>query len=132
VILVDTSAWIAYLRGDATTAAGALQGWLDRGAPIAVTSVVAQEVLQGVRDDAAAANLERYLASQWRLEFDDPWRGAVAAADLFRRCRAAGVTVRSTVDCAIACLAIEHDAELLHDDVDYMRIGAIEPRLRLL
>jgi predicted nucleic acid-binding protein len=132
VILVDTSVWIAYLRGDPTAAAGALQGWLDRGAPIAVTSVVAQEVLQGVRDDAAAATLERYLASQWRLEFGDPWQGAVLSADLYRRCRAAGATVGSTVDCAIACIAMEHDAELLHDDVDYVRIGAVEPRLRLL
>jgi predicted nucleic acid-binding protein len=132
VILVDTSVWIAYLRGDATSAAGALQGWLDRGAPVGVTSVVAQEVLQGVRDDAAAATLERTLASQWRLEFGDPWQGAVTAAALYRRCRAAGVTVRSTVDCAIACIAMEHDAELLHDDAAYVRIATVEPRLRLL
>lgn len=132
MILVDTSVWIAYLRGDATAATDALQRWLDRGAPVALTSVIAQEVLQGVRDDAAAATLERYLASQWRLEFADAWQGGVDAATLYRRCRAAGVTVRSTVDCAIACIALEHDAELLHDDVDYVRIGAVEPRLRLL
>lgn len=132
MILVDTSVWIAYLRGDATAAADALQGWLDRGAPIAVTSVVAQEVLQGVRDDAAAVILERYLASQWRLEFLDPWQGAVDAANLYRRCRAAGFTVHSTVDCAIACIAMEHDAELLHDDADYVRIATVEPRLRLV
>jgi len=132
VILVDTSVWIAYLRGDATATADALQRSLDRGVPVALTSVVVQEVLQGVRDDAAAATVERYLASQWRLEFGDAWQGAVAAATLYRRCRAAGVTVRSTIDCAIACIALEHDAELLHDDVDYVRIGAVEPRLRLI
>ena len=130
--LVDTSVWIAYLRGDATAATDALQRWLDRGVPVALTSLIAQEVLRGVRDDAAAATLERYLASQWRLEFDDAWQGAVAAANLYRRCRAAGVTVRSTIDCAIACIALEHEAELLHDDADYLRIAEVEPRLRLV
>ena len=58
--------------------------------------------------------------------------GAVLSADLFHRCRTAGVTVRSAVDGAIACIAMGRDAELLHDDVDHVRIGAVEPRLRLL
>lgn len=42
------------------------------------------------------------------------------------------IDLRSTIDCQIACIAIEHDAELLHDDVDYVRIATVEPRLRLL
>ncbi|MFN2323582.1 MAG: PIN domain-containing protein [Trueperaceae bacterium] len=132
MILVDTSVWIGYLRGDASAATDALQCWLDRGAPVALTSLIAQEVLQGIRDDAAAVRVERYLASQRRLEFRDPWQGAVDAVNLYRRCRAAGVTVRSTIDCAVACVALEHDVGLLHDDVDYVRIGAVEPRLRLV
>jgi len=45
--------------------------------------------------------------------------------------RAAGVTVRSTVDCLIARLAVEHDLVLLHDDRDYDRIATVEARLRL-
>jgi len=54
-----------------------------------------------------------------------------AAADLYRRCRAAGVTVRSTVECLIAQLALEHNATLLHSDRDYERIARVEPRLKL-
>lgn len=74
MVLVDTSVRMPYLRRDATAAAGVLQRWLDRGAP--------------------TATLERCLASRWRLEFGDPWQGAVLSAALLRRCRAAGVAVR--------------------------------------
>ena len=55
-----------------------------------------------------------------------------AAADLYRRCRAVGITVRSTIDCLIARIALEHNATLLHRDRDYERIAQIEPRLKLV
>jgi len=54
-----------------------------------------------------------------------------AAADLYRRCRAAGVTVRSTIDYLIAQLAMEYNATLLHRDRDYERIAQVDPRLKL-
>jgi predicted nucleic acid-binding protein len=130
VILVDTSAWIGYLRGDERPAVARLQALLDRGVPVAVTSVVAQELLQGVATAEAFERLERYLASQVRVEPSDPWLGAVEAARIYGACRAAGVTVRSTIDCLIARIAIEHDLPLLHDDRDFDAIARVVPELR--
>jgi predicted nucleic acid-binding protein len=37
------------------------------------------------------------------------------------------VTVRSTVDCLIAQLVLDHAGILLHEDVDFERIRAVRP-----
>jgi predicted nucleic acid-binding protein len=131
VILVDTSVWVGYLRGDERPAVARLAGLLDRGTPVAVTAIVAQELLQGVASGAAFDRLERYLSSQRRLEPIDPWDAAVEAARMFGVCRAAGVTVRSTLDCLIARIAIEHGVALLHDARDFDLIARVVPDLRL-
>lgn len=130
MILVDTSAWIGYLRGDERPAGARLQTLLNRGVPVAVTSVVAQELLQSVATAEAFERLERYLASQVRVEPSDPWLAAVEAARIYGACRAAGVTVRSTVDCLIARIAIEHDMLLLHDDRDFEEMARVVSDLR--
>lgn len=130
MILVDTSAWIGYLRGDERPAVARLQTLLDRGVPVVVTSVVAQELLQGVATAEAFERLERYLASQVRVEPSDPWLAAVEAARIYGACRAAGVTVRSTLDCLIARIAIEHDMLLLHDDRGFDEMARVVSDLR--
>lgn len=42
----------------------------------------------------------------------------IEAADLFRRLRLRGLTIRSTIDCLIANLAAHHDALILSKDRD--------------
>ena len=41
------------------------------------------------------------------------------AAQLYRRCRRQGETVRRLVDCLIAAVAIRHRTPVLHSDNDY-------------
>ncbi len=131
MILVDTSVWVGYLRGDERPAVARLEALLERGVPVAVTSIVAQELLQGVDTPEAFERLERYLASQRRVELSDPWLGAVEAARIFGACRAAGFTICSTLDCLIARIAIEHGIPLLHDDRDFEDIARVVSELRL-
>lgn len=131
MILVDTSVWIGYLRGDRTERVDVLQALLDRDVPCAVSDLIAMELLQGTRDDGDAERLAGYLETQRRVAPRDGWMTHLEAARLYRRCRATGVTVRSTVDCLIARLAVEHELELLHDDRDFDRIATVEPRLRI-
>lgn len=47
----------------------------------------------------------------------------VRAARLFRYLQAKGVTVRGSVDCIIAQLCMDLDAELLSPDVDFSHIA---------
>ena len=41
------------------------------------------------------------------------------AAELYRRCRRQGATVRKLIDCLIAALAIRAGTAILHNDSDF-------------
>lgn len=56
----------------------------------------------------------------------------VHAAGIYARCRWSGITIRSANDCLIAAECIELDQPLLHRDLDFTRIAAIEPALQLI
>lgn len=76
------------------------------------------EVLAGARDEAHSQRLRRLL-------FDCRFLGLTGLSDyedaaaLYRRCRQAGTTPRSLIDCVIASVAIRSDVELLHTDRDF-------------
>lgn len=50
-----------------------------------------------------------------------------AAAELYRRCRLAGRTVRKMTDCLIAVSTISAGATLLHRDADFDTLAAHTP-----
>jgi predicted nucleic acid-binding protein len=83
-----------------------------------VGDVVMLEVLQGARDEAHAARIERNLRSHilQPMTNDDL---AVRAARNYRTMRAGGVTVRKTIDLIIGTFCIEMGHWLLHDDQDF-------------
>jgi predicted nucleic acid-binding protein len=115
VILVDSSAWIEFLRDTGSPACREVDRLL--GSSTAVTDPVVMEVLAGARDDGHERQLRGLLgrATLLRCESAD-WS---AAAHLHRACRARGSTVRKLVDCLIAAVAIRHDLPLLHADADF-------------
>lgn len=130
MILVDTSVWIAYLQGGGGEGVAAFEDALDRGIPFAVTGVIVQEILQGVRTESDRTRLEHYLKTQRSAQPRHPWETYVAAARLFARCRRAGITIRSTNDCLIAQIAIENDLALLHEDRDFEHMASVVEELR--
>ena len=78
------------------------------------------------------------VAATFRIEQNgtfvevEPCVGSKPAARLYFDCRRAGVTLRSSVDCTIAQIALEHGAALLHNDRDFERIAKIVPQLKLV
>jgi predicted nucleic acid-binding protein len=132
LVLVDTSVWLAFLKGRATTPVGYLRSALDKDLPVSLTAFIYQEILQGADSEKAFQRLRRFFAGQRMLE---PTRGLDSyerAARIYFDCRRLGITVRSTIDCLVAQIAIEHDALLLHDDRDYHGIARAVPQLRLV
>jgi predicted nucleic acid-binding protein len=123
-MLVDTSAWIDWLRATGTRSDRILSLAFERGDPVFVTGVVAQEILQGARSESHAAELQKLLASCLWFEpvFPETYQHA---ASLFRRCRLAGRSVRGTVDCLIAAIALERNVEVLAHDRDFETLSDI-------
>ena len=115
MILVDTSAWIEFLRGTGSPACERVDALLE--ADIAVCDPVRMEILAGARSEAHLADLRALLARAVVLP-TTPVHYEQAAA-LFRSARAGGVTVRRLVDCLIAAVAIDHGVPVLHADRDF-------------
>jgi predicted nucleic acid-binding protein len=117
VILVDSSVWIDYFRGEATPQAEKLDSLLG-AEPIATGDLILTEVLQGFVSDRDFNQAKRLLTS---LVIVDLAGQAVAlkAAENFRRLRALGVSVRKTIDTVIATRCIENGFLLLYSDGDF-------------
>jgi len=126
MILVDTSAWVEFLRATGSPGHIRLRELLASGEALATTEPVVMEVLAGARDDAHMHRLRDVVLSQTLLPLDGLADFEDAAA-LYRRCRSAGATVRSLIDCVIATVAMKADAELLHTDRDYDTIAKHAP-----
>ena len=116
--LVDTSAWIEFLRGTGSDTHRAVRHLLEDGAPLHTTDVVMMEVLAGARDEDHHQQLRRLLASCAYLPVDGP-ADYEAAAGLYRACRQAGETVRALTDCLIGAVALRADVSVLHNDRDF-------------
>jgi len=123
VIVVDSSVWIAKMRGANSEAAIKLDRIADRSAnEICVGDIILLEVLQGARDEAHAASIEARLRT-FRIEsMLNPRLAAIGAGNL-RRLRARGVTIRKTIDIIIATFCIDGGHQILHSDRDFDAIA---------
>jgi len=117
VILVDTSVWVAHLHGHRTIATAKLEEAVIRE-PLLVGDLILLEILQGARDDAHAARIERGLRQYTIVPLLDDDLAARAARN-YRKLREAGVTIRKTADIIIGTFCIERRHALLHDDRDF-------------
>jgi len=119
VILVDTSAWIEFLRDTGSQVCVVVDRLLD--ADLAICDAVSMEVLAGARDERYLIQLRGLLARTTMLpttpaDYDD-------AASMYRSCRAHGETVRKLIDCLIGAVAVRAAAEILHADVDFAALA---------
>ncbi len=126
MILVDTSAWVEFLRDTGSPVCEEVDRLVEAGAYI--TDPISMEVLAGARDDHHLRNLRGLLA---RAEFLRCESGDYeSAALLYRSTRSRGHTVRKLIDCLKAAVAIRHDVAVLHADVDF-GVLALHTDLRL-
>jgi predicted nucleic acid-binding protein len=129
LILVDSSAWIEFLRATGGPAHLRLRSALEEEDALASTDVVLMEILAGARDNDDRDRLRRLLCGVEFLAVDGP-ADYEQAAELYRACRAGGETPRKLTDCLIATVAIRNGATLLCEDADFAVISRYSP-LRL-
>lgn len=132
MILVDTSVWIDYFNGSQTVGVGKLVQALDEKRPCCLSGVIYQEILQGADSEVSFARFGKYLSSQTFFHPAHPLQSFADAAQIYLRCRRAGYTIRSTIDCLIAQIALENELWILHNDKDFDHIAAVIPELRIL
>ena len=117
MVIVDTTVWIDYLQGTRNPESDWLNAELDRQR-LALTDIILCEVLQGVRNEAAAKDVEGQLL---KLKVFETGSVALArdAARNYRVLRGRGHTVRKTIDCLIATFCLREHHSLLHRDRDF-------------
>ena len=98
--LIDTSVWIESLKKNSKFN---IQKHFKEH-EIFLCLPVYQEILQGIRDDAVF----------WAVK---------EATAIYRQARKKGITIRSSVDCLIAAIAIKNHATIIHKDRDYSEIS---------
>jgi hypothetical protein len=119
VIVVDSSVWIANLRGQRSQAVLKLRALaLENDDQLLVGDLILLEVLQGARDDAHAARIEQALRRYPVVPMLNDLI-AVQAAEYYRHLRARGFTVRKTIDMIIGTFCLVAGHALRHDDRDF-------------
>jgi len=129
--LVDTSVWIDYFRNHIGPEVDSFIRIIKEEIPFGITSVIYQEILQGAASKKDFNRLIKYLETQRFFHPKNPILTYADAAKLYFNCRKNGNTIRSTIDCFIAQIAIEHNLILLHKDKDYLHIKKANAQLKL-
>jgi predicted nucleic acid-binding protein len=118
MILVDTSVWIDFLAGKDTPHRHILHQLIEKEEDICITEIILTEILQGIKDDNVYETTKSYI-----LEFPiikpTGIETYIAGAEIFRKCRKQGKTIRKTIDCIIAAIAQENGLTLFHNDNDF-------------
>jgi predicted nucleic acid-binding protein len=117
VILVDSSVWIDFLRGNATPAVQRLIALLPKS-QIGVGDLILCEVLRGVPTSRQAKEIELLMRGFEFVPLCGPEIAVIAAAN-HRRLRSLGITIRGAIDLIIGTYCIENDIPLLHADRDF-------------
>lgn len=113
--LVDTSAWIEFLRDTGSPVCERVDHLLARR--IATCDPVRMEILAGARNEQHLHRLRRLLARASLLPTGPADYEAAAAH--YRNCRRNGGTIRKLIDCLIAAVAIRDGVSVLHLDADF-------------
>lgn len=121
MVLVDTSIWVEVFRKPASIR---LESVVDFDEIVTCLPVI-QEVLQGFDDERAFALARDSMLALPTVE--SPLRPEVflEAAELYRRARRSGRTIRSGVDCLVAACALRNSLTVLHCDRDFDRLAEV-------
>ena len=130
--LVDTSVLIYFLREKDNKAVNFFVNIMQEELPFGITSIIYQEVLQGAVSQQDFNKLANYLSSLPFYAPKHPLQSYASAAAIYFACRKNGITIRSTIDCLIAQIAIEHNLVLVHNDNDFIQIHRVENKLKIV
>jgi predicted nucleic acid-binding protein len=122
VVVVDTSAWVEYFRDGDPAVVAKVDRCLEEDL-VAIGDLVLCEVMQGIASPRARAEVSALFRALPHLEMVG-FGIAERAAENYRRLRAAGITVRKTIDVLIGTFCAENGLRLVHHDSDFTHMAA--------
>ena len=119
MILVDTSVWIDFFRGQPSAAATTLAQCLgDASVEVGMADLVLFEVMRGFRENSAMHEAQTLLSALPQVEIGGA-EHALQAASRYRQLRAKGRSVNSPIDVLLASFCMSYGHVLLHRDADF-------------
>jgi predicted nucleic acid-binding protein len=117
MLLVDTTVWVDYFLGSTTLEAHYLTTAILERKNICLCGAVLTEILQGISN---SKEYNRILSMLRPLIFIEMTQETfILSANIYRKLRMRGFTIRKTIDCMIAAVALENNIPLLHHDRDF-------------
>jgi hypothetical protein len=131
MILVDTSVFIDYLKGQNNTATEKLDYIFETKIPYGINKFIYQEILQGSRNREEFTTLKEYFETIpfYNLQYGKESYERASMINIL--CKEKGITIRSTIDLLIAETAIENNLYLLHNDNDFKNMSKIINELKV-
>jgi len=120
MVLVDTTVWIDFFAARSSPHVAALESLIERREDICICGIILTEVLQGIRKDSEFQKTRDLFNNLIFLPMHYPV--FLRSADIFRKLHSKGITIRKSLDCMIASVAIENDIPLLQNDKDFQPI----------
>lgn len=120
IILVDTTAWIDFFAARSLPHVAVLEDLIEHREDICTCGIILTEVLQGIRKNTEFRKTRDLFNTLIWLPM--PYSVFLRSAEIYRKLREKGITIRKPLDCIIASTAIENDVQLLHNDKDFQPI----------
>lgn len=117
MIMVDTTVWIDFFAARSTAQVITLETLIKGREDICICGIILTEVLQGIRKETEFRKTRDLFNSLILLPMT--YSTFVRSAEIYRDLRKRGITIRKSVDCMIASVALENDIPLLHNDKDF-------------
>ena len=117
MIVVDSSVWIDYFRGDVSPQTDRLDDLVAQRR-LSTGDLIVAEVLRGFDTDREF-DIAHHLLTSVKIFQLGGLQVAVQAAQNYRRLRSLGITIRKTIDTIIATYCILNGHELLYSDRDF-------------
>jgi len=117
MVLVDTTVWIDFFSGRSLPHVKALEDLLVNREDLCICGIILTEVLQGIRIDSEFERTKGLFSNLIFLPMG--YSTFLRSAEVYRSLRQKGITIRKTVDCMIASVALENEISLLDNDKDF-------------
>lgn len=117
MILVDTTVWIDFFANRDTSHVRKLITILNQNVELCLCGVILTEILQGIKNIKEYNRVHNLMESLFFLEMKK--ETFLFSAEIYKKLRSKGITIRKTLDCMIAAVAMEHNVPLLHNDRDF-------------